>query len=841
MRRLLAIIGLVAGISPLVAENTRPADTPPLVQVGQGPDDSGLPNSGEYYCGPTSMTMNLFWLAGQGFSTVAPEFTEENAYNLDRILGGLSNTDPYAVGTGLDGLIHGVELYLSLKGLAGSVHAQVINAPSPEDLASHFTGYNMLTTSIGWYTRQGDTNEYQRTAGHFVALLDYDGDTNTATINNPEPHSLYDVPNVPDEVRQQPSVAMVDPALNLGMSGTYYQYVTSVYPGGTAPARMAVIAHLLVFEVSATPGAAPAVFTATSTLRINTNGGSFSAEAPLAGSGGIEKTGDGALTLTGSNALTGTHLVLGGTLASTLTTDGSGTATPFGTGSVVVSNGGVLRIAPAEVSSPGPKDVTVSVASGSGSPFRLGGGAAGLELEAGDNDSLTVYLGGETDGVTPNVLRENYATLALEVGSGLTDLGGRVRVFVNGTGDNLPQTNHGIVSPAMIGVDTDGSASGAFLGYEVDSGFVVASVTSGSSFSGANNQTVFATSMAIDLGSDAVTVAALQANHDITGTAHSVLSILPEGAQDAGLILNNATIATGTLSFGDRDAFVYAASGTSRIEAVLDGTGGLTTFGSGELVLSGTAASFTGGIFVNAGTLTVQNAATGTAAITVRSGATLGISGSNSVVEGAVQVAEGASLAFDDHGVLRGELTLPQGATLYGTGTVEFASTLMIQGTIGDGIHGGLLTFASTGTDAVVLDGTAAIFNWTLTEATDDESAFGVAWMGVVFDANATVGSGSAPLGISLGFAEGLLPDQGNDFWNDPHTWKLFEFNEEYSFDGKILNNLYRFTVGTFSLNPLGTTVWLVYTPVPEPSAALLLTGAAAAGLLGRRTRRSHR
>jgi hypothetical protein len=837
MQRLLVIFGMAVVVSAWADENTRPVNTPFLVQIDEGPDDSGLPNSGKDYCGPTTMTMNLFWLASQGFTTLAPEFTEANGYNLDRVLGGLSNTDPWSGGTETADLVDGVSLYLSLKGLSGSVTSQVIEAPTPEDLASHFTGYNMLATTIGWYN-QTDGSNYTRTGGHFVALLDYDSGTNMATINNPAPRSLYEVANTPSQVRQQPTVALVDPGLNIGLSGTYYQYVTPAHPGGTSPVQMAVLGQLVVIGVTATPDFTPAVFTATSTLKINTNGGSFSAEAPLAGSGGIAKLGDGALTLTGSNALTGANTVFGGTLASTLTTDGSGTATPFGTGSMTVGGGGVLRIAPAEVDSPGPKNVVVSVASGSGSRFAYGAGAGGLELDAGANDALTVFLGGETSGTLKNLWQNDNGTLTLRVESGLSDLGSRVQVRVNGSVENLPVVLNGIVTPSIVGVETDGAASGAFLSYSAGTVFVRATVTSGSSFSGAGQTTVFATTAAIDLEAGSATVAGLQANHDVTGTAQSVLSILPEGAEEAGLILNRAVIATGTVSFGNRDAFVYAASGTSRISAVLEGGRNLTTFGPGETVISGTMGAIGGGVFVNAGTLTVQNAATGTAAVTVRPHATLNISGSTSVVAGAVGVDPGATLALEDDGVLTGELTLSKGAILYGTGRVEFVSTLAIDGTIGDGKHAGALTFAATGTDGIVIEGSKALFNWTLTSATDDEAAFGEAWTGVIFDAHATVGSASDPLGISLEFGDGLLPDGGHAFWDSSHTWKIFEFQEGFISHVKILNNIYAYSAGSFETTYNGNALWLVYTPVPEPSAALLILGSAGGWFLCRRGRR---
>jgi autotransporter-associated beta strand protein len=840
-RSLLAMV--VSFVLPGFAEaqNTRPADTPPIVQIDEGPDNSGLPNDGLDYCGPTSMTMNLFWLRSQGFTTLAPEFNDASAYELDRVIAGLAGTGP-PIGTTGEGLANGVALYLSFKGLAGNFASAVTTAPTQADLAGNFSGYTMLSTLIGWFERNGSS--YDRNGGHFVSLLDYVSATNTATINNPAPHSLFPVLNIPAEVRQTPVVATVPSNLDLnGITGDYVQYITPFFPGGSDPSQMAVIQQLVAISVTAAPGFDPVEFSFWDTLQVNTNGGSFSAEAPLTGAGGIAKSGEGTLTLTNSNGTTGGNSVSGGVLRSTLTTDGAGTETPFGEGSIALSGVSTLALAPAESSaSPGSRNVQLEIASGGNESLAVDRGHALIDLDLGANDSLTVFVGGNLTGSVKNIGLSDFSTLAVRVADGLENLGQSVQLIQRGDSGNRLPIHNGIVSPAVVGVEANAGEDGIFLGYDPGTGFRQAAVTTGSSFGGADATAVFETSGAVSMGSTDATLAALIANDDITGDTGTTLSVIPQGADAAGLILNGATISGAAVNFGSLDAYIYSNKQGGAISSNVTTSGTLTVFGPGETRLSGTASSVGFGVIVNSGKLAVENGGVGGAPIEVRSGADLEITGAATVVQGSV-TARAGSIVSMNHGTLSGDLDLQAGATLRGTGTIEYDQSFTISGNIGDGHSLGLLTFAGAGSGTVTLDGSTSTFVWTLNGPHDGHANLGEHWNAVAFDGLAAIGSESTPLGINIGFAEGIMPDSGDPFWDASRQWEIFILGDSSSptpYVG-VLNNLYKFTAGEFSTAFEDGSVWLTFTPVPEPSTVVLIVIGGVIFLLfraGNRTRR---
>jgi autotransporter-associated beta strand protein len=90
-------------------------------------------------------------------------------------------------------------------------------------------------------------------------------------------------------------------------------------------------------------------------------------------------------------------------------------------------------------------------------------------------------------------------------------------------------------------------------------------------------------------------------------------------------------------------------------QILADGVNTVTKAGTGNLKLTG-ASTYSGGTIINAGTLTVNNiigSGTGTAAVTVNSGATLAGTG---IISGAVTVTSGATLSPGDNGI--GTLTV---------------------------------------------------------------------------------------------------------------------------------------------------------------------------------------
>lgn len=830
------------------AQNTRPEDTPPIIQVTLGPDYRDLPEDGGMYCVPTSYTMALFWLNSVGFTTLAPQWDPsdpEAAYNLDRVIGGLMGTgDGTKGGTTGQGEYRGMDLYLKLKGLSGNFSGTSIGAPTSADLAGAFPEtYSFAVINIAWFKQVGDTSTYENNSGHNITLVDYTltgASSGTATINNPEPRSLYDVPNLPAEARQTPEVGPVGSGIVLVDSGTvltrpYLQFLTPTHTGSNG--HLAVINALGKWTISTAPGFTPSTFVLTQNETINTNGGSFTAEAPLDdgdGDFGLIKTGSGTMTLTGSNTTSGVWRVENGTLGSTLATDSVAPATPFGTGGLVLSGDSTLELTPALSSGePGSRDVALQVASGSGRSVSVSSGHATLAFDRGGNDSLTVTLGGQVDGATASLSLAGFSTLAIRPGDGLGALGSSTKVLVHGTGQNLPVPRNGLIDPAVIGQEAGGSLDGAFLTYEAASGFALAATVSGTSFAGTTDTTLFATDGPTSLAAgETAAVAALIANHDITGGSDSRLEIIPEDASRAGLILNGATLSVSEVDFGDRTAYVYANAAGGEISGALTAAN-VVIFGPGETTLSGTSASITGQVAVNSGTLTVTNQGVGNASVQVGQNATLQATGT---LAGAVTIQNGGTLLLDG-GTLTGDLTLDAQAQMAGSGRIEYASGFSLQGQVGSTTAAGQLLFESS-TAAPVSVEAGTIFNFTFASLTGQTP--GEDWTFFDFRDGLTAEDGFV---INLNFTD--TTDPGNpdtaDYWNVNHEWNLMLFGAGSAPDltsitlpeGKL------FPTGTFAAilheGEHGQYLALSYTAVPEPASGLLVLAGLAAGALTRR------
>ncbi|QGW82579.1 autotransporter-associated beta strand repeat-containing protein [Variovorax paradoxus] len=137
-----------------------------------------------------------------------------------------------------------------------------------------------------------------------------------------------------------------------------------------------------------------------------------------------------------------------------------------------------------------------------------------------------------------------------------------------------------------------------------------------------------------------------------SGTAGTVTLATPITANRLNFAVHNYTITGGTLTLGGVAPTIDGA-GNATISSTLAGTAGLTKAGTGNLVLNG-ANTFTGGINLNAGTLTVNaDAALGAASNTVNlaDGARLTANGALSATRvvnltGAQGQAAGAGVGF---------------------------------------------------------------------------------------------------------------------------------------------------------------------------------------------------
>ena len=161
-------------ISPrLFALTSKITDTPYFLQEGFGPTGQLLPGDGTMYCGPTSMSDNMVWLARNGFPQLVPAVDQDNRTqsenaNLVLSLAGLFGTTP-ASGTLNVNVVAGLIEYMRLKGFAATdftCTGYPIPIPTLNYLLSANQGLSAVLLTIQWY----DAN-FDFAGGHFIALL----------------------------------------------------------------------------------------------------------------------------------------------------------------------------------------------------------------------------------------------------------------------------------------------------------------------------------------------------------------------------------------------------------------------------------------------------------------------------------------------------------------------------------------------------------------------------------------------------------------------------------------------------------------------------------------------
>ena len=430
----------------------------------------------------------------------------------------------------------------------------------------------------------------------------------------------------------------------------------------------------LIWATGNTQDLSSRITATTSGTKFNTNGNDVTFASALGGSTNvaITKTGDGTLTLNGSNAYTGGTTISAGTLK-------IGNVNALGTtmNGALISNGATLDV-------------------------------------NGTNTGHSIYLyGGTGVGANGALINSNTGTAAT-LSNSIT-LGGNASV--GGAGD---LTLNGKVSNGYTSFRLTKVGTGTLtLGF-ANTTQVPATVSTGTLKFGAR----------MPVGD--VTVSS-GATLDINGYQTLTPTLSGSGVNGNGALLNNG--AAVDLSWGvtlAADASIGGSGDYNCSGGVISGAFVLTKIGTGTLTLStDNRSSFTGGLTVNAGTLS----ATGTGALGATTGP-LTVSNPHSAAGTAVVLNLSTTVATT-RGSLNGTLATPSSGT--NSATINNGGQLFTVNQTGAGSYAGVIagsggfTLGSLSTNTLTLSGTNTYSG------------------GTTVSAGTLTGSGVSPLGATTG------------------------------------------------------------------------------------------
>ncbi len=551
-----------------------------------------------------------------------------------------------------------------------------------------------------------------------------------------------------------------------------------------------------------------------------TQGTDFSTAA-ISGDGGFTQSGNGTTTLNAANTYTGTTFIDGGTLVAE-GDDVAATSGALGNGGNIDFGGGTLQYA---------TGVTQDYSS------RIANSASAIKVDTNGETVLwnatlaTTNTGGltkEGSGLFRIVATSNYdgattingGTLqirnvtgtqgwrpgAININNGSTlQFTGTDQTILQGTGDNITFDSNGGGSMVM-------SKNTIWRSAHIVTTGGAQNTVSGTYFNGqgavAGNRVIYDVADGTDAGGIDLLVSSEHRNvGGITknGAGTLALSNGTNSMNGGTVIINAGTLEVGAAgrlqsgSYADAitmngDAatiFRYNSSQAQTLSGVISGVGSLEKDNSSTLTLSGDN-TYSGNTTVTAGILLINNttgSGTGTGAVTVASGASLGGSGT---ISGATTIQSGGFLApGNSPGILTfsGDLTLASGSF------TNMEITGSTRGTDYDGIDvGGALTYGGGLTltsNTLIGVGTYNLFDFT------SESG----------DFSSITLSGTA-------YAN-------NTFIQDGDVWDAIVDNQTYTYS-QVTGNL---VVATAA--------------VPEPETFALLGGLLALTyVLGRRRRR---
>ena len=823
------IVSLFEG-QDVLAQQTEKTGMPSIIQLGFGPFGSYLPGDGQDYCYPTAATMLFFWLQTNGYSQLTQAYSESAALNLDSVFGGLMQTSATG-GTSNSDYINGLDTYLQAEGVSTSNFSwNSSDNPSLEWFASNNGPTTVTLAGLSWYQQNAPNSDfYIQNGGHGTALVYADTNASTITVNNPYPSTFLNVPNTSAQNPMTVDIEQVPTnwVLQYDHTTPYIQVTTPILgpnpPNTGSPGNLGVYDTALALTLSTNaqptnPSYSIATWSINSIKTLNTGGGNLPVIAPLSdgvsSSGGLDKEGSGTLILENSNTLTGFNEINGGTVSST--ENSSQCPSPFGFGSMIISGHGFLEFAPND-NSPGAMSFTLS--SGTQQYLQVDGGAGMLIFDRGSNPSLNVTIGGFSSGSHQNIRLTNYGTLVFSVPTSLSELGSQVQVFVNGGTNNAPPVTNGMVTPAIVALQSSTSDPAAFLTYGASNGFSLAGTISGD-INSADSTTIYSATNNQTITSAANLQAIIVNNVSVGGGS---LAVGPQTSGNAGVIFNGGTISS-PLQYGSANAYVYSSAAGGILSGAISGSGSFTTFGPGTLTLeSDSSATHSGNIFVNSGTLLIaSNAVTGSGSLTLQNDATLQVGG---IVTGAVSVSNSATVTLQG-GTLAGGITVLSNGTLQGSGTISGTATILGVVQPSGRSAPGNLTF--NGSSSFV----DSQFFWTLNSLTTNPTEAGISWNTLTFNGPTTFAEDNVTFYLDIPPSQD--PNGTNSFWDSNESWVFATgTNGAFSSGNSVSVENWSWDSGWFDVKRTNSDSELVlnFYATPEPSicALLALSGVAIA------------
>jgi autotransporter-associated beta strand protein len=393
----------------------------------------------------------------------------------------------------------------------------------------------------------------------------------------------------------------------------------------------------------------------------------------LTGSGSLTKSGTGTLTLAGANNFTGNTTVLGGNLtvsggtinapSSTILVGNGATGVSFNvTNGMVTAN--TLNVAPNGGSTGDSASIT-GTASAAFANVNLGSAnntVGNLTINTMGTVNLGNYTGSkDLQGTGPNtgggliinagtvtatnVLIQNAGNLAadLNINGGSLNIVGTSGAFKVGNGNSIRGGWLTMSGGALTYLGTDGlllnTSSGTANGANISGATSVATLTGVTlnqiNTAGATSWLIVSNGATLYLGGGGL-VANQPGGNVFASLANATIGAIANWSSVAPITL------TGTATFKAAD--VSSGAHNISLSGILSGTGGLNKTGAGTLTLTGTN-TYSGTTTVSGGTLLANNiagSATGSGAVTVASGGTLG---GNGFISGATIVQSGGTLS----------------------------------------------------------------------------------------------------------------------------------------------------------------------------------------------------